>query len=69
MVEPRCHVMTLLDEPQGLAETYGLIDAGWNAAVVPGKVIEQTAPLLGVERHAAEPSIKGKTDMRATEPG
>jgi hypothetical protein len=37
--------------------------AGWNAAVVPGKVLEQTAPLLGVERHAAKPSIKGKTDM------
>jgi len=29
---------------------------------VAGKVIEQTAPLLGVERHAAEPSSKGETD-------
>jgi cell division protein FtsI (penicillin-binding protein 3) len=48
--KPLYLAITLLDEPQGSAETYGLITAAWNAA---GKVIEQTAPPLGVESHAA----------------
>jgi cell division protein FtsI (penicillin-binding protein 3) len=51
--KPLYLAMTLLDEPQGSAETYGLITAAWNAAAVAGQVIEQTAPPLGVESHAA----------------
>jgi cell division protein FtsI (penicillin-binding protein 3) len=50
--KPKYLVMTLLDEPQALRETYGFITAGWNAAPVAAKVIERTAPILGVEQRA-----------------
>jgi hypothetical protein len=43
--------MTMFDEPQALHETLGFITAAWNAAPVAAKVIERTAPILGVKRH------------------
>ncbi len=54
--KPKYLVMTLLDEPQALRETYGFITAGWNAAPVGAKVIERTAPVLGVEHRSATPA-------------
>lgn len=54
--KPKYLVMTLLDEPQRLRETFGFNTAGWNAAPVAAKVIERTAPILGVERRAAPPA-------------
>ena len=48
-LEPRYVVLVMLDEPQGIKETFGFATAGWTAAPVVGQVIEQAAPLLGVE--------------------
>jgi cell division protein FtsI (penicillin-binding protein 3) len=55
--KPHYLLMTVLDEPQALHETFGFITAGWNAAPVAAKVIERTAPVLGVEYRAAIPAI------------
>ena len=46
--KPRYLVMIMLDEPQGLPETYGFATAGWNAGPVAGKVIARIAPLLDI---------------------
>ena len=48
-LEPRYVVLVMLDEPKGIKETFGFATAGWTAAPVVGQVIEQAAPLLGVE--------------------
>ena len=45
---PRYAVLTMMDEPKGIEETYGFATAGWTAAPVAGAVIERIAPLLGV---------------------
>jgi len=46
--KPKYLYLTLLDEPQGLPETYGFHTAAWNAGEITGKIIARTAPLLGV---------------------
>ncbi|MGV7214313.1 peptidoglycan D,D-transpeptidase FtsI family protein [Bradyrhizobium sp. UFLA05-112] len=46
---PKYQLLIMLDEPQPLKETYGLITSGWNAVPTGGKVIERIAPLLGIE--------------------
>ena len=45
---PRYAVLTLMDEPKGIEETFGFATAGWTAAPVAGKVIERIAPILGI---------------------
>jgi cell division protein FtsI (penicillin-binding protein 3) len=47
--DPKYQLLIMLDEPQPLKETYGLIASGWNAVPTGGKVIERIAPLLGIE--------------------
>jgi cell division protein FtsI (penicillin-binding protein 3) len=47
--KPRYQLMIMLDEPQGLPETYGFATSGWNAAPTAGKVIARIAPMLGIE--------------------
>lgn len=46
--QPRYVVMVMLDEPQGIDETYNFATAGWNAAPTAGNIIANIAPLLGV---------------------
>ncbi len=48
MNDPKYVVLVVLDEPQGLKETFNFATAGWNAAPTAGRVIEAVAPLLGV---------------------
>lgn len=48
MYAPRYAVLAILDEPKGIAETYGYATGGWTAAPVVGGVIERMAPLLGI---------------------
>lgn len=48
MDDPKYVVLVVLDEPQGLKETFNFATAGWNSAPTAGKVIEAIAPLLGV---------------------
>jgi cell division protein FtsI (penicillin-binding protein 3) len=47
--KPQFLFITLYDEPQGLPETHGYATAAWNAGVTTGKIIERTAPLLGLQ--------------------
>jgi cell division protein FtsI (penicillin-binding protein 3) len=53
---PKYLLMTMLDDPQGLPETHGFKTADCNAAAIAAKVIEETAPILGVEYRAAPPA-------------
>jgi cell division protein FtsI (penicillin-binding protein 3) len=46
---PRYQLLIMLDEPQALKETYGMIASGWNAVPTAGNVISRIAPLLGIE--------------------
>jgi cell division protein FtsI (penicillin-binding protein 3) len=46
--KPRYLFLTILDEPQGLPETYGFATSGWNAAPTTGNIVERVAPILGI---------------------
>jgi cell division protein FtsI (penicillin-binding protein 3) len=48
MDEPRYAMVVMLDEPKGMAETFGFRTAGWNAAPTFGKVVARIAPMLGL---------------------
>jgi cell division protein FtsI (penicillin-binding protein 3) len=45
---PKYAVFAMLDEPQGIKETFGYATGGWTAAPVVGKVISRIGPILGV---------------------
>ncbi len=45
---PRYQVLIILDEPQGLRETNGSTNSGWNAAPTAHNVIARIAPMLGI---------------------
>ena len=53
--KPKYLYLTLLDEPQGLPETYGYHTAAWNAGEITGKIIERTVPLLDMAPRRALP--------------
>jgi cell division protein FtsI (penicillin-binding protein 3) len=46
---PRYMLLIMIDEPQGLKETYGYATSGWNAVPVGGAVVKRVAPLLGIK--------------------
>ncbi|MDB5651865.1 MAG: Peptidoglycan glycosyltransferase [Hyphomicrobiales bacterium] len=46
--KPKYLYLTVMDEPQGTAETHGYRTAAWNSGAVTGKLIERTGPMLGV---------------------
>lgn len=48
MQNPRYAVLVIVDEPQGIKETYGYATGGWTAAPVVSKVIKRMAPLLNI---------------------
>ena len=48
--DPQYVVLTMLDEPEGTAETHGYATGGWTAAPAAGEIIRRIAPMLGVER-------------------
>lgn len=50
--DPRYAVLSVLDEPQGDAETWGFRTGGWTAAPVVSRIIAQAGPVLGVPRTA-----------------
>jgi len=52
---PRFVVLTMMDEPQGLAETHGYRTAAWNSGQVTGRIIERAGPLLGVPPRFEQP--------------
>lgn len=48
MDNPRYVIVTMLDEPKGISETYGFRTAGWNVAPVVSRVVSRIGPMLGV---------------------
>lgn len=48
MDNPRYLFMTILDEPQPSAETYGFRTSGWNAVPATGDIVARVMPILGV---------------------
>ena len=48
MDDPKYVVIAMMDEPKGNAQTFGLRTAAWTAAPVVKRVVERTAPMLGV---------------------
>ena len=49
MDKPKYSILVMLDEPEGLPETYGFSTAGWNAVPTARNIITRIAPILGVE--------------------
>ncbi len=45
---PRYLLLTILDEPKGLPETYGFRTSGWNAAPLGGAVFERILPMMNL---------------------
>jgi cell division protein FtsI (penicillin-binding protein 3) len=46
--DPRYVVMVMVDEPNGIPETYGYATAGWVAAPTAGNIIARIGPLAGI---------------------
>ena len=46
--DPRYLVLAMIDEPHGIKETFGLVQAHWTSAPVVGRVVAQIGPLLGL---------------------
>lgn len=65
--KPRYLVLIMLDEPQGLPETYGFATAGWNVAPTAAKVITRVAPLLDLEPRFDLPKADQLILAKATE--
>lgn len=68
MQAPQYVVLVLLDEPQGLKETFNFATAGWNAAPTVGRIIAEIAPMLGVyptHEKPMAPEVKGLIEASA----
>lgn len=46
--EPKYLIFAMLDEPQGIEETFNLISAGMTAAPLVGNIISRVGPLMGI---------------------
>lgn len=65
---PRYVVLVLLDEPQGIEETYNFRTAGWNAVPTVGRIVAEIAPILGVNpttKQPLEPVLAGLMEASA----
>jgi cell division protein FtsI (penicillin-binding protein 3) len=56
--KPKYLILVMLDEPQGLKETYGFATSGWNAAPATAKIIARLGPVLGLEPRYALPQAQ-----------
>ena len=48
MNDPKVVVVVMLDDPQGLKETWNFATAGWNAAPTAAAIIRRIGPVLGI---------------------
>ena len=46
--DPRYVVLAMIDEPQGIEESYGYATGGWTAAPTVGRIIARIGPLAGI---------------------
>ena len=45
---PKYVIFAMLDEPQGIKETFNMASGGWTAAPLVGNIIRRIGPLLGI---------------------
>lgn len=66
---PRYVVLVILDEPQGIKETHGFMNAGWNAAPTTGEIVGRVAPMLGLrpEKDPVEPRSMAELVARSAQ--
>lgn len=55
--QPKYVLFIMFDEPKGIKETFGYATGGWVAAPVAKRVIEQAAPILGVEKKSDQVAL------------
>ena len=60
---PRYAVLAILDEPQGTPDTHGFATAGWTAAPVVARVIEEMGPLYQIPPDMARTRKDIEKDM------
>lgn len=65
--DPSYVLLVSLDEPQGIPETYGFATAGYTAAPVFRRVVERTAPMLGLMPVGDEVAFEGFVGLRREE--
>lgn len=63
MEAPRYVVFAMIDEPKGTRKTFNYATGGWIAAPLVGRVIERTAPVLGIAPadEAKKPPVRNAT--------
>lgn len=54
MNDPKILVYVVLDEPQGIKETFGYKTAGWNAAPTVGSIIKKIASFVQICKNTDE---------------
>ncbi|MBT5073170.1 MAG: penicillin-binding protein 2 [Kordiimonadaceae bacterium] len=47
--KPKYVVFAMLDEPNGIKETFNMASGGWTAAPLVGNIIRRMGPLMGIE--------------------
>ena len=67
--DPDYVLLVSLDEPQGIPETYGFATAGYTAAPVFRRVVERTAPMLGLMPVGDEVALGGFVGLKRGEAG
>ena len=69
--DPRYVVLVMIDEPQGIEESYGYATGGWTAAPTVGQIIARIGPLAGIAPHGGtmpvlrEAGINQDTELEA----
>ena len=68
--DPRYLVLAMIDEPKGIARTYGYATGGWVAAPTVGRIVKQMGPLLGIMPiDENRPDIRQALDINASPRG
>ncbi|MBB4659874.1 peptidoglycan D,D-transpeptidase FtsI family protein [Parvularcula dongshanensis] len=65
--DPAYVMIVSLDDPEGIAETYGFRTAGYNAAPVFRRVVERVAPTLGLMPVGDEVAFDGFVGLRRSD--
>lgn len=62
---PRYVLLVMIDEPQGIKETYNFRTAGWNAAPTVANIIRRIGPMLGISPDAGFESAESELLLAA----
>lgn len=53
--DPRYVIFVMVDEPEGIEETFGYATGGWVAAPAVRRIVERIGPMLGIEPATEDP--------------